>query len=127
MAGLQKANIKQPAGLPGKAGQPDGSDTSVRLFWLGVGFAVLGIILILTGASADAGLKFAVAVGTLALVVRLFSRHGFAALMLPSGKANSPWLSAWTSSADLYPFQRKSRFNWTFQKPPQKRKTCGNM
>lgn len=81
----QKSPAKQPPGLPGNFERPDGSDTAARLFWLGVGFAVLGVVLIVTGASADAGLKFAVAGGTLALAVRLFSRHGFAALLLPFG------------------------------------------
>ncbi|NHM28045.1 DNA translocase FtsK [Desulfofundulus sp. TPOSR] len=82
---LQKANNKQPPGLPGNFERPDGSDTATRLFWLGVGFAAVGVILVLSGISASTGLKFMVAGGTLALAVRLFSRHGFAALLLPFG------------------------------------------
>ncbi|WP_051276438.1 DNA translocase FtsK [Desulfovirgula thermocuniculi] len=87
----QKHPAKQPAGAgaPHQAGRPAGPDTPTLLFYLGLGFAALGAALALTGASADAGLKFAVAGGTLALAARLFSRHGFGVLLLPLGLAAS--------------------------------------
>lgn len=83
----QKHPAKQPApvGAPHPAGQPAGPDTPTRLFYLGLGFTALGTALVLTGASPDAGLKFGVAGGILALATRLFSRHGFGALLLTLG------------------------------------------
>lgn len=87
MSSKAQKTIKQ-TGLPPHQ-QPNDPGTFARLFYLGLGFAALGLGLALTGVSADTGIKFLVAGGALALAVRLFSRHGFAALLLPFGLVTS--------------------------------------